>query len=834
MCTSIRNSDVSRSRASNPPAAARWLAVAATLVATTGFTQAQCALQWQPGSVSAGVNGYNGTQGVMYASTVWDPDGAGPAPALLVLAGLFATAGGTSANNIAAYDPVAATWSSLGAGTNNRVRALAVLASGELVAGGAFTSAGGITVNGIATWNGAGWSGVGGGVTGSSGEVRGLAALRNGDLVAGGFFTTAGTTSANNIARWDATAATWSALGSGVPGGVYSLAVRPNGDVIAGSLSSLTRWDGATWSSTGTLSANGAQPQVNALAIASNGDVLAAGAFLSINGQTVNRVARWNGTTWSALGVGSSVNVAAIGELANGDVVAGGQYPGSNARFVARWNGSAWNPMAGGTTWQPQTFASMPNGTLVAGGVGLLFWNGASWSALPGVSAATFALASKPDGRFVAGGRFLAAGGQQANLVAEWDGSNWNPLGPGIPLGTQASNALVTALCAAPNGDVFAGGSFGSGTSTQGIARWNGSSWNPMASGVIGQVLSMALMPNGDLIVGGIFQSPANNIARWDGSAWHPLGQGIGQPGVSGNIVRALAVLPNGDLVAGGSFSIAGGVNVGYGIARWNGATWAPMGLNSGVDALTVRSNGDLIASSAGLLRWNGTAWSPLGATSGATALMSLPNGDVVATGSFTQQGGVVCNGIARWNGSVWSAFGTGLAGGVGQALAVGPLGELAVGGDFRTVNGGPSAFVARLRTPCLASAVSQPSGCTAGGPTLTADRLPWVGGTFRSSCSGMAATSIGLAALGASPLALPLSLVHPAGAPGCLLLASPDITLFVLPVGGTATLQFGVPNDSGLVGGVLRHQMLECELSGLNLTSLESSNGLTLTVGMF
>ena len=52
----------------------------------------------------------------------------------------------------------------------------------------------------------------------------------------------------------------------------------------------------------------------------------------------------------------------------------------------------------------------------------------------------------------------------------------------------------------------------------------------------------------------------------------------------------------NGELIAGGRFTTAGGVTCNY-IARWNGATWQPLGagMNGDVYALTVY-NGELIA----------------------------------------------------------------------------------------------------------------------------------------------------------------------------------------------------------------------------------------------
>jgi hypothetical protein len=81
-----------------------------------------------------------------------------------------------------------------------------------------------------------------------------------------------------------------------------------------------------------------------------------------------------------------------------------------------------------------------------------------------------------------------------------------------------------------------------------------------------GDVRALAVLPNGDLVAGGLFTTaggqPANRIARWNGSAWSPLGSGMN------NAVNALAMLPNGDLVAGGDFLTAGGVVAPY-LARW-------------------------------------------------------------------------------------------------------------------------------------------------------------------------------------------------------------------------------------------------------------------------
>ena len=95
-----------------------------------------------------------------------------------------------------------------------------------------------------------------------------------------------------------------------------------------------------------------------------------------------------------------------------------------------------------------------------------------------------------------------------------------------------------------------------------------------------GQVNALAVSGS-DLYAGGEFTTAggvsANNIAKWNGSAWSALGTGMN--GVS--TVNALAVI-GGDLYAGGYFTTAGGVRANN-IAKWNGSVWSALG--SGIEA---------------------------------------------------------------------------------------------------------------------------------------------------------------------------------------------------------------------------------------------------------
>jgi hypothetical protein len=103
-----------------------------------------------------------------------------------------------------------------------------------------------------------------------------------------------------------------------------------------------------------------------------------------------------------------------------------------------------------------------------------------------------------------------------------------------------------------------------------------------------GYVRALAVDGSGNVYAGGYFTTAGgvagtNCIAKWNGSIWSALGTGMN----TGGFVRALAVDGSGNVYAGGAFSSAGGVSANR-IAKWRSAnsTWSPLG--TGLDSWAV------------------------------------------------------------------------------------------------------------------------------------------------------------------------------------------------------------------------------------------------------
>lgn len=812
---------------------------------------AQCTSEWHSGGPVPEVMGFAN------CSTLWDPDGAGPLPQRLVVGGSLMV-GGMSANHlVTTWD--GSEWQALAPGLHGNVEAL-VTWNGLLVAGGDLPSIGG----NIAGWNGASWLPLGPGVP----FVVDALTVWNGNLVAVGE-RTVGSNTVADVRLWDGVA--WTALPATPVLDTPSCAVTYQGQLCvagrgAGTTGVLERWNGSTWAPAITTGGTG-NTEIHCMAVRPSlavgvpDTLYVGGAFTSIGGTTASRIAATSGGAlfaWSPIGTGlTSPCIALIARnsgLTNLTLVAA---TASTTAPLMRYTGSSSSWSAMGTA-QARALAFW-NGAYYcitgfqysAGEAACLTWNGTAWVPVrgPGFVGEVRALALS-GANTVVGGVFASIDGVTTNHVAAWNGTTFSPLGTGV------TGSSVDALLTLDNGHVVAGGAFttAGGITANNLARWNGSAWSAFGTGLDQQVLAICEMPNGDLIVGGSFTTAGGvacaRIARWNGSAWSPLGSGM-----NGD-VRALAVR-TGTLFAAGSFTLAGGQTCSR-IAQWNGSNWLPLaaGCNSTVHGLAVRPNGDVVVAgtftSAGgfpakyCARWVGIGWAPMGSGSidptGVRAICALPNGDVIAGRGFHEPNDDPDSGVSRWNGTAWGGVSGGLRhfqfGRVEvRAFALRPDGALIVGGEFSTANAYDIASrdLAVLSTTCPATAQSYGTGCSsAAGPLVTTvDALPWIGATFRTKTTGVAANSLCLGLIGLSQVSIPLGSLLPEGQPGCSLLTSLDIMGLTFPVGSVARSEFALALDPALIGVTFHQQAVLFEIDGSGaIVAIRGANGITATIG--
>lgn len=727
---------------------------------------AQC-LQWASGFGGPGVLQQTpSTQTVAASASVVFDDGSGPAlyvgghfdHAGDTVVRNIARWNGTTWSDVGGgvADPV-------GTESVAQILALAVFDDGSgpaLYAGGNFTTAGTSPANHVAKWNGSTWSALGTGVeSGTPGPVRALCAFDDGSgpaLYVGGQFDHAGGVLARKVARWNGVA--WSSVGAGdaLGGGeVFALAVYDDGAGPAlfagGSLTfpsgpfftGFVRWDGISWTAPGPLD----WETVRALSVYDDG----AGAALYVSGNASGAgIVRWDGSTTTTIATQSARSLGVHDDGAGAQLVAGGHFDTIGAvaaKNIARWNGSSWSALAAGLDdpLPPQPFVvgvstiSSFGGALYAGGVfvgsaTLLLnnaarWNGSAWSPMgdgDGANLGCSALTLHDDGSGVALYGVTNAAGSSVftDRVGRWDGSAWSALST-----TALPSSAILDLSSYDDGSgaaLYAAGSFDAPGGEFLLARWDGAAWTLQG------FLPSTQTPATDLAV---FDRPGSagaalyvggagpSVYQWDGTTLSSIGTTNGD-------VSAMCVYDGGtgpQLVIGGAFTSVAGVPA-AGIARWNGTTWSSIGAGVGlpIEALAVGTEGGLTMLYAGVSasnapffaasvrRWNGSVWTNIGQTPTGQRLAALgmfgdgtPNGAALYVGgSFTSIGGVAAQGLARWNGSAWSAVDGGVHpvaffGGVSSIVSFRGAGQIVpdlyVGGAFDEADGVPARGFTKL-----------------------------------------------------------------------------------------------------------------------------------------
>ena len=655
---------------------------------------------------------------------------------------------------------------------------LAVATKGEDVyIGGDFTLAGAKNFNHIAKWDGTAWSGLGSGIMGGTNFTFVYAlAWKGAELYAGGIFTNAGGVLARGIAKWDGT--NWSALPGNFNGYVLDMAVDGSDLYVAGIFGIgddtntyvFAKFDGANWSTYGSTVSG----CVGSFCVAAAGCVLidgpefyVGGSFNTFAGVTANSIVKWNGNSWVPLttGVsGTNVSVQGLAKLGNDLIVAGGftSAGGVSAFNIARWNGSAWSAFGNPNNTVEKLLAD--GGQLYVGGsftqIGgvaanrIARWDGANWSALgTGLSSTVNNIALAGSGALYVVGPFLVAGNASAAQVACWSGGTWSGVGTNLGNGMNRAIGFVRAFDVVGN-DLYAGGSFSTagGILASRVARWNGTSWSALGTGIVGPVTSfvraIAHVGN-DVYFGGTFTNAGgttiSNIARWNSSSWSGLSSGLNSN------VNALAVSGT-ELYVGGAFTMAGSLPANR-VAKWTGSGWLTLssGMNSNVNALAVGSNGDVYAGGlftmAGgvpankVAKWNNaTGWAPLGngINFGNVLALAVSGSNVYVGGLFSFADSISVNHVAKWDGVSWSALGTGIQQATSSTTPVNAIAvhgnDVYVGGTIANAGGVEVRAIARwdgTNWQALGTGLTTTPGSPAVNALLATPDSLYVGGNF-------------------------------------------------------------------------------------------------------
>ncbi|HEY1112749.1 MAG TPA: T9SS type A sorting domain-containing protein [Chitinophagaceae bacterium] len=451
-----------------------------------------------------------------------------------------------------------------GKGVNNAITALAVLPDGKILIGGNFTTFNGTTRNRIARLNkDGGLDNSFNPTTGANGTIQALAVQADGRILIGGDFTSYRGTARNRIAR-----------------------LSGNGNIDA-------TFDPGTGTNQG----------ISALTLAGDGKIFIGGSFTAYDGTSRNRIARLypDGSLDTSFnrGTGAKGPVLSVSMQADSKLIVAGDfttYNGMPRNRIARLNSdgildASFQPGSGADTAILAT-AIQSDGKILAAGAFRLFnfvahnritrlgSDGAldaTFNAGSGANGTIYTMVLQNDGRILIGGSFTSYNNTIRFRLARLnsDGTldaSFNP--GGGPNGTVATMALL------PDGKILIGGSFTEydGASRNHLARLNSdgtldASFNP-GSGANYPVSTIVWQGDGKILIGGSFTFyngvARNRIARLnsDGSPDASFNPGSTAAGP----VSAIALQRDGRILVGGNGTFSNNLNyTSYGIARLNG-----------------------------------------------------------------------------------------------------------------------------------------------------------------------------------------------------------------------------------------------------------------------
>lgn len=498
------------------------------------------------------------------------------------------------------------------------------------------------------------------------------------------------------LAKFDGTR--WMAFTDSVNGPDFPMEIKVrNGDIWVADTKGLLRYNG-TWQLVGNTNN---QP-IYDFDIDAAGNIYVVGNFTSINGVSISGVAKYNGTTWSALGTGvtvSSSNQARAVHCMSGQVYIAGPFNsvgGVTCSGFAKWNGNSWSAVNTGgmilgtsthfTEFNHQLYLSALSSTTGFNQFNRVFkFDGTMLVQLGGNFDSDINHLRFVNNKLYVAGNFSLCGSTPVNHLAYWNGTSWVNDGQGLNFTTYDIAANNT--CTMVGG---AGTNFGESYFFQNAAVWRMNKWMPAGNGMNGQI--NALLADGSFVyaagnftnAGGLY----GRVMRWDGLQWDTLNGGL-----EISVVRDMAIFRD-TLYIGGNFTdpfTLGGRHV----AKWDGTQWVEItgDVNSDVFTLEVYNNelyigGSFTSMGSGpanqIVKYNGITWTNLSSSTNNTVkdIKFDQNGNMYVGGGFTTIGGIQARRIAKFNGTTWSEVGSGVDNFV-NAIGISPGNDVYIGGQF-------------------------------------------------------------------------------------------------------------------------------------------------------
>jgi len=497
--------------------------------------------------------------------------------------------------------------------------------------------------------------------------------------------------------------------------------------------------------------------EITAITTYKDGFVIA-GSFSGSNEVESRNIIYYNGSEWEPFGPFPDPGIWSMVEF-DGDLWVAGIYGGIRNLsgqtligpydLVMRWDGDNWIPSKTDINGVPQTLIVYNDKLYASGYLGnnggtnvyLRVWNGTSWEALPDQPSGLIDAMVVHEGKLIIAGAFTKVGDSQIARLAQYDGNEWEAVGPVFTdfptqLGSFNSSIYAGGLKYVDGGSipwmkqlkdnewidipnlssepvsmstyddkmyVVLRNELGATYKPDKIGVWNGESWEHETE-LLDHRANGVIQYNGDIIIGGSFAQVqgewASGLAKLDGNTLTPYSA----PEIYNNLVAIYAgASKGGDLIVGGSF-IRRGDRLLANIALWDGNEMFALGDGFAnpvhhvvvYDEQIVAANESVapgLYPASTMKSWDGANWNIL------PDLFSNRPEKLFAHDGYIYVGGTIYGQnpnrfFTRWNGTSWD-WSLGIPNSTVRAIAVHDN-ALYVGGDFTSIDNTPINYIGK------------------------------------------------------------------------------------------------------------------------------------------